>query len=362
MTPMNAANQVVQDFDPAASEFVLTDDQGASYTIQSLTWDNTSGTGTMTFTAPTVSVGSQRTLSMTMDGNPLSLLPNPLTVEIMPPFGGKSVMTDAWLAWDLQVPNSTMLQMGDYSGNNNYAVAYNAGYFLPAVLTATSQIGLSATTWTTLGRTCFSVVFGTNYGANAPVLNAISLATATFTTGIPFGTISTVLYTAHITANSDEPFPIWNFSFVDANGKTRQIILYAQTIGFSDTDSSLRLDTSYNGTSYQNVIYANVGSVFMKSGQIGLITLVFNADGSGTLYLNSQVLATVANVWGSGAPVPPMTGPCTLTAFGGLSASFGGDTIVGDPELFGQLELVAYTSRLTAAQVQVNAAAWGLTY
>jgi len=88
-----------------------------------------------------------------------------------------------------------------------------------------------------------------------------------------------------------------------------------------------------------------------------LFTLVLNSDGSATLYASGTVLATVANIWGPGVPIPPMTGNCTLTQFSGMGTS---SWTAAYNQTFGQLELIAYTDAKPAAFVYTNAYAWGL--
>ena len=133
------------------------------------------------------------------------------------------------------------------------------------------------------------------------------------------------------------------------------------SLGISSESSfggqTIQVNSSYNGTNYPSVINVGCGAYLSKADAFALFTLVLNSDGSATLYASGTVLATVANIWGPGVPIPPMTGNCTLTQFSGMGTS---SWTAAYNQTFGQLELIAYTDAKPAAFVYTNAYAWGL--
>ena len=354
--PLNAANQVVTGFSPGPSDITLTDDISEGYPIQGLTWNGGTNVGTLTFLAPVTAVQETRTLSMKLDGVLMNLLPNPLQVSILPAFGGKSILGNAWLAWDMGIPNGTTSQLGDYSGNNNYAVQTGLSNFAVPSLGSGTTIWLSATRSTTIGRLAFSFT-PTLLASGAPTLNGASLGSFP-SSGVPFQTISTIFLLDETAGTANQDVCIWDYKFTDAGGNTRELSLHFNSYGYGQGTGQLRLDAKYNGTSYPGVILVNSGSFFGTQYQIALLTLVLNTNGSATLYFNGASIGTAANAWGTSVPVPSFTGSSTLTGFSGLG--YGSVGSQAQSSNYGQLELVAYTSQLQASDVLMNASAWNL--
>jgi len=369
--PLDDGSQVVSGFVPLASTFGMTDDQGGAYAIQSLVWDPTTFKGLMTFTVPVLAPGAValRNLTITYKGAAITEAPTPLQVNLIPSFQGHSVLTNALLAWDMTVPNATTSSLQDFSGNSNSAVNPAGGYFQPAVLSAGSN-GTSGSLIFTSETASFpltrDVLSGTWPGGGAstasftPILNPASLAADTFSTW-PIQTISTVFYKSSTPyAGMFVPVNLWSYSFTGSNN-----INLTYTLTF-DGNSTLNLTMVYgpNGAT-GTLISAPVGNLLDNNGRIGLITLVFNPDGTTSLYINASLVGTGAwpdspsfNLIGD---LPPQSGNNVLVSFEGLGAgniASCGDTVPS--ATYGQLELIAYSDAKTAAFIATNASAWGL--
>lgn len=356
LLPLNALNQIIPAFTPGVSDITLTDDQGATYTISSITWDPTSSVGTMVFTTPTVTGASVRTLTLSVDGTPIATNPTPIQVTILPAFGGHSALNNAWLAWDLQVPNATTTQIGDYSGGNNYAVNQAGGYFVVPRVISTTKLYSSPTQYTLLGRTALTT---DTRGANENTVPILYPVPATFS-GRPFGSISTVFYRPEDDIYSrGKLFPLWRYTYTDSNGVTRDFKL---CITFYPSPMTLTLYSYYNGV-WNSVLTYPTGTRLIggeSTTNYCLLTLLFNADSSASLYINGTLLGTASNVYGSTTP-PNDASTNTLTYFAGMGD---GNVYLGDTGYLitdAQLEMVCYTTILTAQQIALNAAAWGLS-
>ena len=357
LLPLNALNQVVPGFTPAAGNFTMADNTAANYPITSVTWDTNTGLGTMVFTAPVVASRVTRTLTISMNGTPITVNPSPITTDIVPPYSGFMVLTNAWLAWDMVVPNATSLTLADYSGNNNYATTGAANYFQVGAFTSGTVVHLTPTVTLTVNRAAFSSS-GTPpnrfFASETPILNPTSLAAATFA-GRPLNTIATVLWFNLLYDSLGTNMVVWTYSYNDGQGQTRGVRLLVTDNGAGIT---LTLQGLFGGM-WESYLTSVAASAYITSGGlIAMLTVTMNADNSASLYANGTLLATGSVASTNGVGNPPQTGTQTLTYFGGLGD--GGFGLQNFYSYGAQLELVAYTDIKTQPFIATNAHAWGL--
>jgi len=372
LLPLNALNQVPAGYQPSYSQFTMTDNTSANYPITGIAWNGTTGQGVMSFTCPAVSTHVTRNLSIALNGTAIIANPNPITIDLVPPYHGRSVLTNAILAWDCYTPDAITPQFYDYSGNGNYAVdqgTRGSGFIQQPSFNATTSYIYATGLTSTTGYPCLSTTwYGTNNlnTALAPVLNTNSMATTYL--GCPFQTITTtiLLNTAASGASEEWNGFVWGFTFKDSLGNSHSLGLWAQWYpsAWGMVLVNGASPSPANWVSLPNIASGLVNSqagtaIDPNEGLLAVITVTISPTGAGELWCDGTRVASGFNIY-TGFTVPSPTGASTLTFFGGCGFTGGSNSGSEGAVTTGQLELIAYSDIKSGQFIYTNASAWNV--
>ena len=367
LIPLNSVNQVITTgFPPAGAVFTVTDDQAGIYPVTDSVWND--GVGTLTFTSPTVTAQTTRTLAISMNDNPLTVNPPDFQVDIIPPYRGKFVLTNAKIAWDYSLDNATTTQMFDYSGNGNFATAIGlSGAYLTSTLLPNTIPDFITTTTSpvvSLGRVPLAreAWYSRDNVNGMPQLNSVSALSGTLAVGFPIKTVQSIFWVGGITDanfwNAFSRVTIWYASFKDESNNTHTLELCFDLAPTSTARFTFWLDG--NESAFTPAL---VNPYFTLSNQIVSATTVLSRDNSQwhvDLYLNQQHIQQLS--WNMGSSAGTDTTQYKLTGFSGLGSirtHTDEGTDVGAN--FSVFEQVAYSDTKDISFIATNASAWGLS-
>jgi len=367
LLPLNALNQVPAGYAPAYTRFSLVDNTAAAYTVTGMAWNGTTGIGTMTFIVPAVSSHATRTLTISLDGSPITVNPSPVTIDIVPPFHGRSVLTNSVIAWDMYVPDSATPQLFDFSGNGNFAVAQLGGGNLnpPTILGTQQYYVADASVYVAIGYSFYSAAIPPGFPVNnAPILNAQSILNDTFT-GLPFQTISSAIMEIN-SSQCTVAVPVWAFKFRDSSGNTHGVqLVLSENDTATPTFSIVTTTSATSPTDWSSPVTQATATPpgitdHSPIGRLFLVTVTMAANGVGEIWINGTRYASGFNIF-AGQTAPNPSGASTVTYFGGMGCFPDAHSGMYIYPTFGQCELVAYGTLLSGASVFTNASAWNLT-
>lgn len=352
ITPLNSFNQIISGFTPSAGQITITDDTSPTpinYPVQSLTWDADTKLGTLTFQTPDgITQSVTKNLTVKKDGVALNVIPNPLTVDIMPPYRGRFILSSAVLAWDFALTHgATISSFYDYSGNNAHAVAFDGTVIgnTSKYTTTPNYKRFAGDTSITLGYKTYC--FDQALTAKRPALNANKVNELTEVPSGPVFPARTISF-AFILAglNSTISYNLWNWGIRVQSIFNTSISATVDIDDFSNAYLKIKSGGNIvyskfigNGANYDKVL--NVVSIVLTP----INTNYYSMD----IYYGQLAKVTVASIHldSNAADIGRTLNFCS----GGWLAEY------VTPFIF---EFVMYSDAKSSTFIYQNATAWGI--